>query len=97
MALVLSLKNGDDFWVAGRKVVVSNVVNANLLELTDDAGDKHKITDAEMTEIMPDVFVSAAGYFKFGAVRIALDAPRTIQIMRGDRYRAQKGRRHGVS
>lgn len=97
MALVLSLKNGDDFWVAGRKVVVSEVVNANLLELTDDEGKQHRITDTEMTEIMPDVFVSAAGYFKFGAVRIALDAPRTIEIMRGDRYREEKGKHHGVS
>lgn len=98
MALVLSLKNGDDFWVDGRKIVVSKVIDENQLELTDDAGTPHKITDSEMTEIMPDVFVSAASYFKLGAVRIALDAPREIEILRGDRYRAKyEGVEYGVS
>lgn len=100
MALVLSLKIAEAFMVEGQRVVVSDVLDASELTLTLPNGKSVKVTEFEGTEIFPDVFVSAAGFYKWGQVRIAIEAPRSIAIMREDRWNEQQRHRRkfdGVS
>lgn len=94
MALVLSLKLDEIFMVSGRRVTVTAIEHENLLTLTRYDGKEFVITDMESTEIMPDVFVSSADFYKWGQVRIAIEAPRSIEIMREDRWVAKYGGEH---
>jgi len=88
MSLVLSLKQGDDFWVADQQVFISRIEHANKFWVRLAGSEKEvEVNDVEATEIIPDVFVSSGNYFKYGAVRIAIEAPLSIEILRGDRYR----------
>lgn len=89
MSLVLSLKHGEDFWVRDCQVVVSRIQGAKKFWL-DVGGKEFEIVDTHATEILPDVFVAAGDFFKYGMIRVAIDAPREIEILRGDRYRARK-------
>lgn len=89
MSLVLSLHSGDDFFVDGQRVVVENAVAANDFELVVEAtAERFKIDDKVAKEILPEVFVSAGEYFQFGYIRAVIDAPRSILILRGDKYRS---------
>jgi hypothetical protein len=96
MPLVLSLKEGDDFWVDDQQVVVSQIEDGARFWLAVDGEDRRReITDAKAQEVRPDVFVSAGGFYRYGMVRVVIEAPRKIEILRGDRYRAkQRGRRN---
>ena len=94
MPLVLSLKEGDDFWVDDQQVVVRKIESGHRFWVSVSGTDKeHEITDTKAREVHPDVFVSAGGFFKYGMVRVAIEAPRDIEILRGDRYRAKEGER----
>lgn len=91
MPLVLSLKEGDDFWVNDQQVVIDQIENGSKFAVRVDGSDRPKeITDAKAREVLPDVFVSAGGFYKYGMVRVVIEAPRSIEILRGDRYRKQK-------
>lgn len=93
MPLVLSLKEGDDFWVDDQQIVVSKIEHGARFWVTvEGAGKSHEITDTKSREVRPDVFVSAGEFFKYGMIRVVIEAPRTIEILRGDRYRARKRR-----
>jgi hypothetical protein len=89
MPLVLSLKQGDDFWVRGEQVVVCGIDCAERFWVKV-GGKEFEVTDQQSTEIMDDVVVSAGDFFKYGMIRIAIDAPKEIEILRGDRYRARE-------
>ena len=39
---------------------------------------------------MPEVFISSGDFFQSGVVRVVIDAPRSIVILRGDKYREQQ-------
>ena len=92
MPLVLSLKQGEDFWVRDQQVVVSEIVNATRFHVAVvGTGKTYEITDAEATEILKDVFVSAGDFYKYGMIRVAIEAPLEIEILRGDRYRRKYG------
>lgn len=91
MPLVLSLKEGDDFWVNDRQIVVTNIENGTRFWVQVSGEErKREITDAKAHEVCPDVFVSAGGFFKYGMVRVVIEAPRAIEILRGDRYHSKK-------
>lgn len=88
MALVLSLKQGDDIYVGDSQFVVSRIDDGSSMELTETASKKkHQIRDTEMCEIATDVFVSTSGLFRLGAIRVVFEAPREIVILNGDRFR----------
>lgn len=90
MPLVLSLKEGDDFWISDRQIVVNRIENGSKFDVLVEGSDRPKeITDAKAREVLPDVFVSAGGFYKYDMVRVVIEAPRTIEILRGDRYRAK--------
>lgn len=90
MALVLSLRVGHDFFVAGEQVIVSAIHDPFKFNLKIVAsGRVFQITDQEATEIMEEVFVSAGDRPQNGLARVAINAPRAIEILRGDRYRGE--------
>lgn len=91
MPLVLSLKEGDDFWVNDRQLVVDRIADGSHFTLRVEGEDRPKeITDTKAREVMTDVFVSAGGFYKYGMIRVVIEAPREIEILRGDRYRSKK-------
>ena len=88
MALVLSLRKGQDFYLDDVQVLVTRVDGLMHFQLMlASSGQSFVITDAESVEIMPDVFVSAGDRPQRGIARVAIDAPREIRITRGDRWR----------
>lgn len=96
MSLVLSLKEGDDFWVGHTQFVLHRITAATDFTLRNaDTGQDFVVTDAEATEILPDVFASAGDFFKYGMVRVALEAPRSVEILRGARYRLKHSSTQG--
>lgn len=94
MPLVISLKPGSDFYVDDVRFVVTHIENANKFWIQKDGDPKPiMITDDEAVEIVPEVKASAGDYLMFQMIRLVLDAPRRIKIIRGEMLR-QKGDRH---
>jgi hypothetical protein len=90
MPLVLSLRQGDDFYVGKRRVEVWACTGRVKFQLKLDNGVVFNVSDEESIEILDDVFVSAgnrAGRPQHGIACVSIDAPREISIVRGDRYR----------
>ena len=88
MALVLSLREGQDFYLDDDQVLVTWVDGLMHFQLMlASSGQSFVITDAESVEVLPDVFVSAGDRPQRGIARVAIDAPREIRITRGDRWR----------
>jgi hypothetical protein len=85
MALVLTLREGEDFVAGERRFVVQQIVADMEFVLRDDGtGKLHTVTDEHAVEIMDDVFVSAGDMPPSATVRVALSAPRSIRILRGE-------------
>jgi hypothetical protein len=85
---VLSLREGQDFYLDDAQVLVTRVEGLMHFQLMlASSGQSFVITDAESVEVMPDVFVSAGDRPQRGIARVAIDAPREIRITRGDRWR----------
>jgi len=92
MPLVLSLREGQDFFLDDEQVFVEKVDGLMQFRLVVAATRKSfEITDAESAEVLPNVYVSAGDRPQRGIARVAIDAPRNIRIMRGDRWREAKG------
>lgn len=88
MPLVLSLKEGEDFFVDDVQVVIDSIESAHRFWVTvPSTGKRFEVTDDQSTEIVKETFVSSGGHLLYGYVRIAIDAPQHILILRGDRYR----------
>ena len=90
MPLILSLHSGQDFYVGDLQVVIGNVLGVSQFEVTVPAtGRKYTITDSEATELKeaPDVFLSAGDRPQSGVARVAIDAPRSIPVLRGEARR----------
>lgn len=91
MPLVLSLKEGDDLYVRDQQFVLSHIYDGTsfTLEKVQKDGTRvpFEITEKESVEVFDDVFVSAGDLLQNGIVRVVLDAPRSVLILRGDKYR----------
>ena len=88
MALVLSLGEAQDFFIADERFVIEEIYDdASFLLTREQGGKSFEVTNKSVAEIMPDVLASSGGFQASGVVRIALDAPREIRILRGDLYR----------
>lgn len=86
--MILSVREQTDFFVADQRVLVTDVRNKNDVTLmVEDTGKSYRITDEEATEILPDVLIATGGYWQAGQARIVIDAPRSLKILRGDKYR----------
>jgi hypothetical protein len=91
MALVLTLRTGQDFFVGEVCFVVEEVlspVRFRLHEFPSGHGGltqprSFEITDARATEIMPDVLVAAGCNAPKASARIVIEAPPEVLILRG--------------
>lgn len=83
MALILSLRTGEDFYVDEHRVRVREV-HSNRHFVLETQDDTHwEIVQDRMSEILPQVFVSSGLSKNLDVARVVVDAPREIQILRG--------------
>lgn len=94
MALILSMREGEDFFVEDCRVVVSSIENERHFVVVS-GGQAHHVTDDKMVEVLPDVLISVGARAQSGLARLVIEAPRDKLILRGENYR--KGKVHGVS
>ena len=88
MALILSVDEGDDLFVDDQRIVINNIRGDGDVDIYVD-GKVMQIGDAEMTEVFPDVFISAGLLTNNpSGIRLAIKAPRRMIILRGSLYRA---------
>lgn len=90
MALVLSVKLKEDFYVGDEQYVLWLMEFPNKATVRQrSTGKTFKISDDMSTEIAPDVFVSSGDQWEpdTDTARLAFEAPKTILILRGDKYR----------
>lgn len=93
MPLVLSLREGDDFYVDDQQFLVNRIYDETSFDLfkageVDETHHPIAITEKQAVEVLPDVFISAGDLFQRGIVRAVIDAPRDILILRGDKFRS---------
>jgi hypothetical protein len=87
MALVLSVRPGEDFFVGKEHVTRTKLISDMEFELTvESSGRVYTITGQQATPLreIEDVYISAGDRPQFGIARVVLDAPRSIPIMRGE-------------
>jgi hypothetical protein len=91
MPLVISMQLGEDFFVAHERFVVAEIKSTKhvVVERAKD-GAYFDVTDLQMVEPVPNVFMSVAERGQMKLARLAIDAPREIMILRGDKYRTGK-------
>jgi hypothetical protein len=99
MALVISIKDGGDFYVKDQRFVVTNAKSTSfaIVEMVGDyPGMCRHVDDSKMIEIYPGVKVSCGlgNYVDYGTkkyvARVVFEAARDIIILRGDMYRRGK-------
>lgn len=94
MPLVLRLRPGDDFYVGAERVVIGELLGGPRFTLqVDSSGRRYEITDEESVEMreVRDVFLSSGGRAQAGLARVAIEAPREINILRGAVLRGESG------
>jgi len=98
MALVIGVPEGRDFYINDTKIRVTKVVNPTKFEITvlTPAMDyKYVITDGEATLLdkfdwNKDVRISAGLRGSDTLARVVVDAPKEIEVLRGDLYTKSK-------
>ena len=89
MALILGLREGDEFEVGPDTFRVGEVVGKFKFRLARSDGREFTITHRSSTEIAEDVFVTAAAHPQNGVARVSIDAPRELPIKRPDYQRQE--------
>lgn len=92
MPLVLSLKEGQDFYVDQDQIVIDKIVDDSSFKvLVTKTNRKHLISNLQAEEVLPDVFLSAGPQSsrsaEFPTARIAIEVPDEIRILRGEWFR----------
>jgi len=91
MPLVLSLREHQDFFVGDLRFEVIKIYHPMKFDVQDmQKGLIYDISSKHSTEICPDVFVSAGNHPQSSTVRVAIDAPSSIALVRGDKRRAME-------
>lgn len=91
MALVLSMRRGDDVYVGDRRFVVSAIENPYKFSLTSDDGNTLTIDYVRWVPLpgFKDVYVIAGtpkSQYMPRAVSLVIDAPQ-VEVLRGPVYR----------
>ncbi len=90
MALVLSMRLEEDFFVGDERFVVAEIKSDSHVRV------KHgeKLLDlytSRATPVLPNVRLSVADRGQLGLARIAIEAPKSVTILRGGNYRKLSG------
>ena len=82
MALILTLKEGEGFTVAGKRVTVDKILNERQFVLKVEGGKVVSVDDMKMTPIAPQVRVMAGTRGQNTLARICIEAPKDVKIYR---------------
>lgn len=92
MALVLSLREGDDVYIGGTRIYVARVYEDHSFMLEVEHPDEIEeidIDDSAPEEVLDGVFIAADAKVWDGTARLVIDAPMHIGIIRGARHRRE--------
>lgn len=95
--LSLGLATLSNFYVGGEKFCVSKIYGPMSFRITDNEGTDYEITDNSSVEIMPEVFVSAGLDGTKKIARLAIEAPKRIEILRPKVYWKRKNEEANAS
>lgn len=90
MALVISMKEGDDVFVGAACVQLTRILAPNRFRMTS-ADREFEVGEEVAVEVLPNVFVSAGHNAHRDMARVAIEAPQDQLILRGDAYRRGQG------
>lgn len=90
--LSLGLATLSNFYVAGEKFCVSKIHDSLSFRITDNDGVDYEISDKKSVKIMDNVYVSAGLNGTKKLARLAIEAPKSIEIMRPKVYWKQKNK-----
>ena len=90
MPLVLTLNEGEDFYIRDDRVVLEKIHSPTEFSLRRGRDNALiRIQEGRSVELFRGVFVTAGARGQLGLSRIAIEAPRSVLILRGDVYRRQ--------
>jgi len=89
MALILGLREGDEFEVGADKFRVGEVLGKFKFTLVRATGRSSPSPRATSVEVADDVFITVALQPQNGVARVAIDAPRELPIKRPDYHRQE--------
>ena len=89
MPLVLSMRERQDFFIGDERFVIDHVYSETHFRVRNvKSGKVFDITDTMSTEVMTGVTLFAGDREQAMLCRVAIDAPRDVIVLRGERYRA---------
>jgi len=88
MALTLSIREGEDVYLNDTRAVVNKVLGESSFEISIDEGT-FLVSDEKMTQVTPDVMMSAGVCDTLGTAKVVLKAPKEVVILRGAVYRGE--------
>lgn len=89
MALVLTLRAGEDMFVDHDQFTLSRIVDESNVRFVRERDQAvFDVSTEEKTEIDEDVLVQLGDRITTKSVRIAIDAPRSKMLLTGVKYRA---------
>jgi uncharacterized Zn finger protein len=103
MALALTLRKGHEVFVDHQRIVVSDLETALKFKVRRADGEEFKMDPNVWQEVFPSVWMQSGIPLdqKGKMVRLVIDAPQHIKILRGDLYRRaqaqqrERRREHG--
>lgn len=95
MPLVLTVAEGDDVFVKGHPIVIDEVVTPTHMRIRSGK-QVFDVVDTRATEVIPDVLFSVGEPHKNGALRLMIEAPPSVPLIRGYKYREGEGRANGA-
>jgi sRNA-binding carbon storage regulator CsrA len=94
MPLVLTLRVGEEVFVGERPFRLQQLLTAgakSAVKMLDVGGEKeHRLIAGESREVLPNVFMSVGDRTTSVSARITIQAPRSVVILSGEKYRALK-------
>jgi hypothetical protein len=93
MALVLGLEAGKSVFVGDRRILLTKIHNPKRFVVRVDGpmDSEYEITDQVRTEVLPKVFLQAGNTGNASMVKIVIEAPRSMVILREKLYQQGHG------
>jgi len=81
VALILTLREGEAFYADTRRVTLAKIVDREHVRVS--VGDRaYDVGTDCSTEVLPGVYVSVGSRGQAHMVRLAIEAPRSIRLLR---------------
>lgn len=90
MALILTMKEGQSFYVDDDRIEVKKIVDDLRFVVGMCDGREIDVIDSKSVEVLPDVFLSAGNKAMLGTVRVVISAPADRLILKDSLYEQDK-------